>query len=262
VAVVGLAGRYPGAADLAEFWANLEAARDCITDLTDEELRAVGVSEAELAHPAYVRRAALLDGFEMFDSAFFGYTPREADIKSPQQRVLLELAHQALEDAGCDPHRYPGRIGLFAGGNYNSYEWLNLYANPELIERIGEASIQIANDLDYLATSISYKLDLRGPSVNLQSACSTSLLAVHLAVRSLLAGECDMALAGGVAVRLPAVAGTPQRDGYLYQEGGIWSSDGRTHSFDARADGTVFGSGAGVVGLRPLRDALRRMKRG
>ncbi|HXM57919.1 MAG TPA: type I polyketide synthase, partial [Candidatus Dormibacteraeota bacterium] len=256
IAIVGMAGRYPSADDVGAFWDNLVAGRDCLTTFTDEELRAAGLDERTIAHPDFVRRGGVLAGHDRFDATYFGVPPREAMIKSPQQRVLLEVAHAALEDAGHVAGRYPGRVGVFVGANLNSYEWLHLLADRRLVREVGEATIQIANDLDYLATSIAWKLDLRGPGVDVQSACSTSLLAVHLAVRSLLAGECDMALAGGISVRLPLWPGTRAEMGYFYHQGGIWSSDGRTRTFDARADGTVFGSGAGVVALRPLADAV------
>lgn len=249
IAITGMAGRFPGAADLASFWVNLRAGLEGIVDLDDAMLEAAGIPAALRQDPAYVKRAPLLAGIDQFDAAFWGFTPREVDILDPQQRLFLECAWEAFEHAGYVPRRFPGRIGVFAGGGINTYLLHNLLPNRSLVDSVGEYALMLASDKDYLATRAAFKLDLKGPCINVQTACSTSLVAVHLAVQSLLAGETDMALAGGVAVRVP------QAQGYLYSPGMIHSSDGRCRPFDAAADGTVGGSGAGVVLLRRLEDA-------
>jgi amino acid adenylation domain-containing protein len=248
IAIIGMAGRFPGAAHPGELWRNLAAGVESIRFYSEEELRAAGVSPELLAHPDYVRARGDLAGVELFDAPFFGYSPREAEILDPQQRIFLECAWEALEDAGYDPEAYPGAIGLFAGAGMSSY-LVNLYSRPDFVASVGEYQTQLGNDKDFLVTRVSYKLNLRGPSVGVQTACSTSLVAVHLACSSLRNGECDMALAGGVTI---AAAQT----GYLYREGGIHSPDGHCRAFDAAGRGTVGGSGAGIVVLKPLGRAL------
>jgi acyl transferase domain-containing protein len=250
VAVVGMAGRWPQASDLEELWANLCAGRDCISFFTDEELAAEGFDRATLARPGFVKAHGALDGVELFDADFFHLTPREAEVLDPQKRLLLECAWQAIEHAGFDPARPPGPVGLFAGVSSSTYLFNNLLANPAAAAAAGYDQLALGSEKDFLTTLISYKLDLRGPSVTVQTACSTSLVAVHLACQSLLGYQCDLALAGGVSVKVP------QRSGYLYQQGGILSPDGHCRAFDARAAGTVTGSGAGMVVLRRLEDAL------
>jgi amino acid adenylation domain-containing protein len=250
IAVVGLAGRFPGAADVEAFWSNLRDGVESIRFFSDEELRESGISEELLNDSRYVKARAALDDVDKFDAAFFGYTPREAELMDPQHRLFLECAWHALENAGCDPYRYPGRIGVFAGAKANSY-FLNLLSDQNALEAAGALQGVIASQADFLATKVSYKLNLRGPSVNVQSACSTSLVAVHQAWRSLLAGDCDMALAGGVTV------GVPGKTGYLYQQDGIGSPDGHCRAFDAQARGTVGGDGVGVVVLKRFEDAVR-----
>jgi amino acid adenylation domain-containing protein/non-ribosomal peptide synthase protein (TIGR01720 family) len=249
IAIVGMAGRFPGAPDLARYWANLAAGVESVERFGDEELRAAGVPEDLLAHPTYVRAAGVIPGIELFDSALFGFTPREADILDPQHRLLLECAWEALEDAGCDPRTYRRLIGVYAGSKYNPY-FLNVCTDPEVIGAVGHFQALLANDKDYLATRVAYEFDLIGPAVTVQTACSTSLVAVHLACQGLLGGECDMALAGGVSI------GLPQRTGYLWIEGGILSPDGRCRAFDAEARGTVNGHGLGLVVLKRLADAV------
>ena len=249
VAIIGMAGRFPGASDIEELWANLCGGVESITFFSDEELVAAGVDPTLLADPAYVRARGVLPGADLFDASFFDLTPREAEILDPQQRVFLECAWEALEAAGYVPERCPGRVGVYAGLGDNTYA-PGLSADPVLVRSVGLYQIAIANKPDYLPTRVSYKLDLKGPSVNVQTACSTSLVAVHMACRALLAGECEMALAGGVAIRCPQVAG------YRYEEGSIASRDGHVRAFDAKATGTVGGSGAGVVLLKRLEDAL------
>ena len=247
IAIVGLACRFPGARDADEFWRNLAAGVESITQLTDEDLRESGVPPSHLASPNYVKSAAVLDEPGGFDAAFFGFVPREARTMDPQHRILLELAHAALEDAGCDPARYGGRVGVFAGSAMNTY-----FMHAGLDRQFAEDYIPtlIVNDKDFLATRLSYKLDLKGPSLTVQTACSTSLVAVHLARQSLLSEETDLALAGAVSVRVP------HRAGYLADAGGVSSPDGHVRAFDAAANGTLFGSGAGVIVLKRLRDAI------
>ena len=249
IAIIGMAGRFPGAPNIAAYWRNLRDGVESIATFSDEELRAASVDPAALDDAAYVRRRGALDDAALFAAPFFGVTPREAEITDPQHRVFLECAWQALEHAGYDSAQYDGQIGVYAGASQNTY-LLQLYAHPDLIRSVGEFQTAIGNEKDYLPTRVSYKLNLRGPSVSVQTACSTSLVAVHLACQSLLNGECDMALAGGVSIH------APQRIGYWYREGGVVAPDGRCRAFDARAQGTVPGSGVGVVVLKRLADAL------
>jgi len=250
VAIVGLAGRFPGAKTLDDFWDNLKNGVESIRFFTDEELAGEGVPAHLLGNPAYVKARAALDDIDLFDAAFFGFTPREAEMADPQHRIFLECVWEALEDAGCDAARYPGVIGLYGGGGINSYLINNLLTNRRLIDAMGLLQTAMINRADHLTTHTAYKLNLKGPSVTVQTACSTSLVAVHMACQALISYHCDMALAGGVAVS------TPNRIGYLHQEGGIGSPDGHCRAFDAQANGTVSGSGAGVVALKRLSDAL------
>ncbi len=250
IAVVGMAGRFPGARDLAQLWRNLRDGVESVTWLSDEELLAAGTAPELLANPRFVRAASLLDGVESFDAPFFGYSAHEAAIMDPQQRLFLEHAWAALEDAGHLPARFDGLIGVYAGVAWNTYLLSNLTTHPELFAGGGGFQVFITNDKDFMPTRVSYKLNLKGPSLIVQTSCSTSLVATHLACLSLLNYECDMALAGGVTVRVP------QHQGYLYLDGGLASPDGHCRSFDAAAAGTIFGSGVGVVVLRRLADAL------
>jgi acyl transferase domain-containing protein/thioesterase domain-containing protein/acyl carrier protein len=252
IAVVGMAAHLPGAPDIASYWANLAAGVESIRSLTEAELLAAGESPARLRKPNYVRSAAVLDGFKDFDADFFGFSPKEAAILDPQHRHFLEVAWEALENAGHPPENFAGSIGVYAGCGMGSYFYFNLCSNPELVDQTGMFLLRhTGNDKDFLATRVSHIFDLKGPSINLQTACSTSLVAVHYATQALLNGECDMALAGGVTIELPHARG------YLYTEGEILSPDGHCHAFDHRAQGTVFGSGAGCVVLRRAVDALR-----
>ncbi|HZM00627.1 MAG TPA: type I polyketide synthase, partial [Planctomycetota bacterium] len=252
IALVGIGLRFPGADGPARFWSNLRAGVESIRPLGDEELAARGVPARLLRDPRYVKRAAVLEGFDRFDAAFFGFSPKDASILDPQHRLFLEVCWEALEDAGHAPGAFKGPVGVFAGCGFGAYLAFNLLGNPELVDSIGLFLLRhTGNDKDFLATRVSYCLDLKGPSVNVQTACSTSLVAVHQACQSLTMGECDLALAGGVSIELPH--GT----GYLHKPGEILSADGRCRPFDALASGTVFGSGAGVVVLRRLEDALR-----
>ena len=251
IAVVGMAGRFPGARNIREYWNNLRSGVESVQRFTDEELLAAGVQPVVLRNPNYVKAGAVLPDMEMFDAAFFGFSPREASIMDPQHRHFLECSWEALENAGHMPERFDGSIGVFGGSGHNAYMPYNLLTNPKLVSQVGFFLIRhTGNDKDFLTTRVSYLLNLKGPSVNVQTACSTSLVAIHTACQSLLNGECDMALAGGVTIELP------HRHGYLYQEGDILSPDGHCHAFDADSQGTVFGSGVGVVVLRRLADAI------
>jgi phthiocerol/phenolphthiocerol synthesis type-I polyketide synthase E len=249
IAIVGLACRFPGARNADEFWQNLEIGLEAVSFFSDEELRSSGVAAHLLDNPRYVRAKAVLDEIEFFDAAFFGFSPREAQILDPQHRFFLECAWEALENSGYCAQSYDERIGVYAGAGMNTYLF-NLYSNRGLIESLDPFQLLISSDKDYLTTRVSYKLGLSGPSIAVQTACSTSLVAVHLACQSLLSGECDMALAGGVSVTVP------QKSGYIYQEGSFLSPDGHCRAFDAEAQGTVGGDGVGVVVLKRLEDAL------
>ncbi|HEY7512162.1 MAG TPA: beta-ketoacyl synthase N-terminal-like domain-containing protein [Vicinamibacteria bacterium] len=250
IAVVGMAGRFPGAPDLDTFWRNLEAGVESIASFTDDELRAAGEDPKLLEDPAYVRRRPLLEGVDLFDAPFFGFAPREAEVLDPQLRLFLECAWAAVESAGYDPERLPGRGCVFAGASFSDYLAHNLYHNRPVMESFGDFESTIYNVQDSLVTMAGYKLNLKGACCAVQTFCSTSLVGVHLACQNLLNYESDVALAGGVTVHVP------QRSGYLFREGSILSRTGRCRTFDAGADGTVFGSGVGVVVLRRLADAL------
>lgn len=249
VAVVGMSGRFPGAASVDAFWENVRNGVESITRFSAEELAADGVDPALLHHPRFVNAGGALDGIELFDAGLFGYNPREAEILDPQHRVFLECAWESLEDAGCDPSRYAGLIGVYAGTGPSTYQ-ARLHADPQLAALLGGTQLSIANEKDHLTTRVAYKLDLRGPAVTVQTTCSSSLVAVVLACQSLLTEQCDAALAGGVSIVVP------QRTGYVYSEGGILSPDGHCRAFDARARGAVGGNGCGIVVLKRLDDAL------
>lgn len=251
IAVVGAAGRFPGARTLDEFWQLLADGRESIRLLTDAELDAAGVSTALRGQAQYVRAAAVLDDIGWWDARFWGFSPKDAAIMDPQHRLFLECAYEALEHAGIAPDQAPGRIGVYAGVGNGTWFQRTLLNNAALMEDVGHFLVRhTGNDKDFLATRVSYELDLRGPSINVQTACSTSLVAIHLAAQALLSGEADVALAGGVTLELPNTAG------YLFKENEILSPDGHCRAFDADSAGTVFGSGAGVVVLRRLQDAL------
>lgn len=255
IAIVGLAGRFPGAPDIATFWHNLRDGVTSISKLSETDLRAAGVPPSLYDDPSYVRARGLLDDVDMFDAPFFGCTPREAALMDPQHRLFLRCAHEALEDAGCDPRRYEGAIGVYGGASLNTYLLANLCRDRGFIDafthafQAGSYDVLLGNDKDYVATRASYRLGLRGPALTVQTACSTSLVAVVTACQALATWQCDMALAGGVSVTFPQVRG------YLYEEGSIMSRDGRCRPFDAEASGTVFGGGVGVVALKRLADA-------
>ncbi len=250
IAVIGMAGRFPKSPDLDTFWSNLQGGVDCITDLREDDLRAAGIPEEQIADPSLVRRTPKLTEIGHFDAGFFGYAPREAEILDPQQRVYMETAWKALESAGYVSEDYPGWIAHYAGISTSNYMMMNLLPNNKLMGQLGFFPVLLSNDRDYFATRISYKLNLRGPAMNIQTACSTSLVAVHQACMALLGYQCNIALAGGVRV------GIPQDRGYTYIEGSIFSPTGRCRSFDADADGSIFGDGCGVVVLKRLSEAI------
>ena len=251
IAIVGIAAHLPGARNPGEYWDNLRNGVESIRDLRDDELLDAGVAREQMRRPGYVKAASPLDGVFDFDADFFGFSPKEAGIMDPQHRHFLMATWEAMEDAGHTPERFDGAIGVFAGCGVGSYYMLNLLSNPDLVRDVGLFLLRhTGNDKDFLATRASYLFDLRGPSINVQTACSTSLVATHLAVQHLLSGECDLALAGGVTIEIP------HRHGYQYHEGEVLSPDGHCRAFDHRAQGTVFGSGVGVVALRRLQDAI------
>ncbi|BAZ20907.1 beta-ketoacyl synthase [Kalymmatonema gypsitolerans NIES-4073] len=248
IAIIGMAGRFPGANSIEEFWHNLRDGVESISNFTDEELISSGIDPAVLSDPNYVKVGGVVKDVDLFDASFFGFNHREAETTDPQHRLFLECAWEALENAGYDSTRCESRIGVYAGAGLNNYLSFDLTR-----DRIGSASCYqtlIGNDKDFLTTRVSYKLNLKGPSFTVQTACSTSLVAISLACQSLLNYQCDMALAGGVSIRVP------QKAGYLYQQEGVLSPDGHCHAFDAKAQGTVLGNGVGVVTLKRLADAI------
>ena len=252
IAVVGMALRVPGAATPEDFWHNLAGAHESLQFYSEETLLARGVSIAQLADPQYVRAGMPLEKFDEFDPEFFGFSPKDAAILDPQHRQFYEVAWEALERAGCVPSKFEGAIGVFGGSGMAAYFAQNILRNTDLMHSVGLFLLRhTGNDKDFLTTRVSYAFDLKGPSINVQTACSTSLVAVHMGVQSLLSRETDMVLAGGVTLELPHGVG------YTFKEGEILSPDGHCRAFDHRAQGTVFGSGVGVVVLRRLEDALR-----
>lgn len=246
IAIIGMAGRFPGARTVDELWRNLCAGRESVSFFAPDELD----PSVDGNQPGYVAARGVLEDADKFDAAFFGETPRLADVTDPQQRVFLEVAWAALEDAGVVPARSGGRVGVFAGVGNNTYQWANLSSRPDVSEAVGAFQVMLGNEKDYVATRVAHKLDLHGPALSLHTACSTSLVAVCTAVRSLLNHECDVALAGGASVTVP------QKSGHVFSDGGMLSSDGHTRSFDAEGNGTVFSDGAGAVVCKRLRDAL------
>ena len=248
IAIIGLACRYPKARNARQFWENLKSGLDCISDFSDEEVLAAGIPASVLSRPGFVKAGGVLEDADLFDASFFGFSPRESQATDPQHRVFLECAWEALENAGYDSESYRGAIGVYAGMGTESYLW-NVYRSG-ILELVGHHRVMLGTGKDHLPMWSSYKLNLTGPSVNVNTACSTSLVAVHLAVQGLLNGECDMAMAGGVTIN------TRQKAGYLFEEGGILSQDGRCRAFDARATGTISGNGVGIVVLKRLTEAL------
>lgn len=251
VAIIGMAGRFPGAQDPEALWQNLCAGVESITTFGDDELRAAGVSEAELADPRYVKRWGYIDGADCFDAGFFGVSPRDAELMDPQQRLFLESAWAALDSAGYSSRRRICRVGVYGGVGFDHYFALNLAPGFAELSPAAYYRIFFGNDKDFVCTRVAHALDLHGPALTLQTACSTSLVAICTAALHLLTHQCDLALAGGASVRVPIQAG------YLYEDGGTSSPDGVCRSFDAAARGAVWGSGVGVVALKRLSEAVR-----
>ena len=250
IAIIGMACRFPGANNIDEFWHNLVNGIESITTFSDEDLKAVGVPSTLINDPNYVKAGAVLDDVSKFDAAFFGISPREAEILDPQQRLFLECAWEALENAGYPSEPEDTRIGVYAGAGQNKYRLENIVSNRDRLSSINDYQIIFSNDKDYMPTRVSYKLGLQGPSVSVNTACSTSLVAVQTAYQSLLSYQCDIAIAGAASLR------NLNREGYLYQEGMILSPDGHCRTFDADARGTLFGSGVGTVVLKRLEEAI------
>jgi phthiocerol/phenolphthiocerol synthesis type-I polyketide synthase E len=256
IAVVGMAGRFPGANSLSAFWDNLRRGEESIATLSEEDLLAAGIGEKTLTNHGYVRRAALLDGIDEFDADFFGFTPHAARMTDPQHRLFLQCTWHALEDAGYDPTQTERSVGVYATSTTSGYLLHNIMSNSDPNVIIGQGvtfemvNLSLQNDKDYLATRVAHQFNLRGPALSVQTACSSALVAVHLACQSILNGECDMALAGGASLRIP------HRVGYWYEPGSMVSATGHCRPFDVRSDGTIFGSGVGVVVLKSLQDAV------
>ena len=249
IAIIGMAGRFPGAPSVEDLWSNLCEGRESVSFFTDEELLAAGVPQSLINNPRYVKAGAVIEDIEQFDAELFGFSPREAEVMDPQHRVFLECAWEVLERAGYDALSYQGSVGVFAGSNLSTY-LLRLHADPKVRESVNMLQAILGNDKDSLTTMVSYKLNLRGPSIAVQTFCSTSLVAVHMACQSLRNGECSMALAGGIRIVVPS------RQGYLFERGGLAPSDGHTRSFDAKADGSILANGVGIVCLKRLEDAI------
>ncbi|MGN9786184.1 type I polyketide synthase [Nonomuraea sp. ZG12] len=250
IAVVGLACRLPGAEDAPAFWRNLVDGVESVKFYTRQEQEAIGVPDYLLDDPTFVPAAAIAADYGALDAAFFGMSPREAELRDPQQRMFLELANTALEDAGYDPGRYRGEIGVYGAIGSDEYQWMYIRPNKKVFASVGNLAIYTGNHPDYLATLVSYKLDLRGPSVTMHTACSSSLVALHVACEALRTGECDMALTGGASLEMPA------EWGYQYHQDGIYAPDGHCRAFDASATGTIWGGGGGMVLLKRLSDAV------
>ncbi|MBC8082777.1 MAG: amino acid adenylation domain-containing protein [Hymenobacter sp.] len=250
IAIIGMAGRFPGADSIAELWQLLRQGQETTRFFTDDELDATIPTQLK-NDPLYVKARGIINNADQFDAAFFGLNPKLAELMDPQQRVFLEIAWEALEQTGYLPQHYGGSVGVFAGCGNNTYYQHNVLSNQRLIDQVGDFQVMTVNEKDYIASRTAYQLNLKGPAVSVYSACSTSLLAVAQAVQSLRNGQCDVALAGGASIT------SPVRSGYLYQEGAMLSRDGHCRSFDAQAQGTVFSDGAGVVLLKSLAAARR-----
>ena len=245
-----MAARFPGAKNVAEFWTNLVNNKESIRFFSKEELDDT-LDPAVVANESYVAARGVVDEAEWFDEQFFGMTPNEAKLIDPQQRICLEVAYHALEDAGCDPTKTTDRIGVWAGSYSSTYYQKNLLANEQLVEAVGEFQLGVYNEKDYIATRIAHKLNLRGPAINVNTACSTSLVAVIEACKSIQFGDCEMAIAGGASIHFP------QNSGHTHQTGSIMSPDGHCRPFDSEGAGTLFSDGAGMVVLKKLSAAKR-----
>ncbi|HEU5377686.1 MAG TPA: aminotransferase class III-fold pyridoxal phosphate-dependent enzyme [Ktedonobacteraceae bacterium] len=251
IAIIGMAGYFPGARNIEEFWQNLQQGAESITFFSQRELEEANIPTQLRELPNYRSAYGMLTDIEQFDASFFGFSPKEAELTDPQQRLLLECAWNALESAGYDPSNYGKAISVYAGTSPSTYHINSLLTNADQADPFFYGpQISFGNDTHFTATRISYKLNLHGPSISVNTACSTSLVAVHMACQSLLSGESDMALAGGASITIP------QQTGYLYEAGSIMSADGHCRAFDAEAQGTVGGGGAGMVLLKRYDDAV------
>ncbi len=250
IAIIGMSGRFPGAANVEELWENLLAKKNSISTWTADEIDPS--VPADLRNDEYyVKARGVISDADKFDAGFFGVNPRVAALMDPQQRVFLETAWAALEDAAYDPAQFNGLIGVYAGMGNNTYFTRNVIGHPELIEQVGDFAVMTANEKDYIATRLAFEFDLRGPALSIHTACSTSLVAIAQAFKALRDGECDMALAGGIAITAPI------NSGIVYNEGGMYSPDGSTRTFDAQGKGTSFSDGVGIIVLKRLDDAIR-----
>ena len=250
IAIIAMSGRFPKSKDLHQFWQNLKDGVESICFFSEQELLESGVKAELLNNPNYVKARAMMSDIDMFDASFFSYSRKEAECIDPQQRLFLECAWEAIEKGGYNPDTYEGLIGVYAGSGMNHYLLKNLYPSLDYNNQLNSYQLMINSDKDFLATRVAYKLNLRGPAINVQTACSTSLVAVHMACQSLLNGECDLALAGGVSIQLP------QKSGHLYREGMIFSPDGHCRTFDAKAKGTIPGDGVGIILIKRLNEAI------
>jgi len=254
IAIIGMAGRFPGANTIDEFWNNISNGVESLRFFDEDELLESGITQEEIDNPLYVRGKGYVEEAEYFDAAFFNISPRDAEMIDPQQRCFLECSWEALEDAGYIPETFEGMIGVFGGVGVQFYLMKNILRNSRIsrsFHSFTDLNIELGNDKDQTTTRVSYKLNLKGPSINIQSSCSTSLVAVNYACRSLLDYQCDIALGGGAYISVP------RKSGYLYAEGFISSSDGHVRTFDEKASGTNFSDGCGVVVLKRLEDALK-----
>jgi len=249
IAIIGMSGRFPKAGNIQIFWDNIQKGVEAISRFTEEELLSAGVPKEYVSDTRYVPAAGCLENVDQFDHRFFEYSPTEAQSMDPQQRLFLECAWECFEDAGYDPIALQEKVGVYAGMRSSSYQYASLDELQKNGTAIGFQNL-LGTDKDYLASRLSYKLNLKGPSVVVQTACSTSLVAVHMACESIKSGECDLALAGGVAISVPV------KQGYFYQQDMIFSPDGHCYAFDEKAQGTVGGNGIGIVLLKPLEKAL------
>lgn len=243
IAIIGMAGRFPGASTIEELWELLVNGKETVSFFTSEQLDA-SIPASLRYDPDYVPVRGIIDDADRFDAAFFGINPRLAELMDPQQRIFLEIAWETLEKTGYLPHRYTGSIGVFAGSGNNSYYLNNVIPNRERVDKVGAFQVMTYNEKDYVASRTAFVLDLKGPAVSVHSGCSTSLLAVAQAMESLRNGQCDIALAGGASITAPI------RSGHIYQEGAMLSQDGHCRPFDSQAQGTTFSDGAGIVLLK------------
>jgi len=250
IAIIGMAGRFPGADNINEFWDLLTEGREGTSFFSAAELDNSIPPEIK-SDPAYIKARGIINGADEFDAAFFGFNPRSAELMDPQQRVFLEIAWETLESTGYLPQKYKGSVGVFAGCGYNTYYTNNVLAHPALVNQYGQFNVRTLNEKDYIATRTAYQLNLKGPAVAVYSACSTSSLAIAQAVTAIRDGQCDVALAGAASITAPI------KSGHFYEEGSIMSRDGHCRPFDAEATGTVFSDGAGVVLLKRREDAER-----